>query len=353
MENNIYISDILDQPQALQTALSRFDPRRLDALARAFQRGDFDRVILTGMGASYFGAYPAWLALAHSGVPAIWVETGELVHYAQDAISPRSLVWIVSQSGRSAEVVSLLNILRSVTPGAILATVNDLESPLAQSVQMLGDLSRLLPIDARPETSVSTRTYLNTLALTQLAAKHLCGELLMPHLDDLQATLLGMQAYLADFETHVKETGEAIGLPTHLVMLGRGSSLATSSCGALIMGEAAKAPAFSMSAGEFRHGPLELCGPDLTALLFAGPRETQSLNKKLFGELAGYQVKAFWIEPGAMGAGSGRLPTPAARGLGLPLAEMLPVQALAVHLCQRKGITPGTMRFIGKVTEKE
>ncbi len=367
MESNIYLTDILTQPEALEHALDRFEAGKLEPVRRALQEGQFDRVILTGMGASLFASYPVWLALAQGGYPASWVETGELVHFARQLITPHSLVWIFSQSGRSAEIVALLELLREVKPDGLLATVNDLESPLALAAAQPGGSNVLLPIEAAPETSVSTRTYLNSLALGQLAAKFLCGEALEAHLADLHKTAQAMRGYLAEWEKHMLAAGQAVGgpggvPPRHIVFLGRGSSLATAACGALILGEAAKAPAFSMSAGEFRHGPLELCGPDLTAVLFAGPPETRPLNRRLLADLASYGAKAVWVDDNASpwkgeGAGAEKgtalLPMPQTRGLGLPLAEMLPVQMLALHLCVQNGIVPGKMKFIGKVTLKE
>ena len=50
MTTNPYSLDILSQPNALQTTLERFDPAPLAPLAAAAQHGDFDRIILTGMG---------------------------------------------------------------------------------------------------------------------------------------------------------------------------------------------------------------------------------------------------------------------------------------------------------------
>jgi glutamine---fructose-6-phosphate transaminase (isomerizing) len=63
----------------------------------------------------------------------------------------------------------------------------------------------------------------------------------------------------------------------------------------LILGEAAKYSALPFQAGEFRHGPLELAGPDLTVLIFAGPPETRDLNARLLSDLRGYQTPAFWV----------------------------------------------------------
>jgi len=113
-------------------------------------------------------------------------------------------VWVVSQSGRSAEIVALLDLLRLSPPAALLATANDLESPLARAVETLNPFSALLPIDAAPEATVSTRTYLNTLALTQLAALYLCGESLTGHLDDLRETAQALADYLEHWDENLR-----------------------------------------------------------------------------------------------------------------------------------------------------
>lgn len=78
MTNNPYILDILSQPAALQAALENFDSAPLAPLAATLQRGDFDRVVLTGMGGSLYACYPIWQTLAATGLPAMWVDTAEL-----------------------------------------------------------------------------------------------------------------------------------------------------------------------------------------------------------------------------------------------------------------------------------
>src|SRR5689334_1512030 len=103
MTNNPYILDILSQPEALQTAIERFDPSPLDPLAAAIQRGDFDRIVLSGMGGSLYASYPTWLTLAAAGLPAIWVDTAELIHHTPGLVASRTLLWLFSQSGKSAE----------------------------------------------------------------------------------------------------------------------------------------------------------------------------------------------------------------------------------------------------------
>src|SRR5512143_1233468 len=128
-----YILDILSQPASLREALKRFDASPLTPLASAIRENDFDRILLTGMGASLNAAYPAWLALANAGLPALWVDTAELIHHARGLITPHTLLWVFSQSGRSAEIISAIDFERISRPAVLLATVNDLGSPLARA----------------------------------------------------------------------------------------------------------------------------------------------------------------------------------------------------------------------------
>jgi len=110
-------------------------------------------------------------------------------------------------------------------------------------------------------------------------------------------------------------------------------------------------PAIGLQAAEFRHGPLEIARPGLTALVFAGEHPVRELNHKLWVELQAKGMKALWVEPPGDGLPSdGFLAMPDASGIGLPLAEIVPVQLLCVHLCLELGQTPGQFRYIEKVT---
>jgi glutamine---fructose-6-phosphate transaminase (isomerizing) len=350
MTDNPYLLDILSQPAAAQAALDHFDPARLALLTAAVQRGDFDRLVLTGMGGSLYACYPAWQLLAAAGLPAIWMDTAELIHHTPGLVTSRTLLWLFSQSGKSAEIVSALDFNRLQQPAGLLATVNDLESPLAKAVLSFHGPSAFLPIHAETEKTVSTRTYTNMLAVGQLGALTLLGREIESARKLIQQTTVLMGDYLSTWQERVRGLGERIGLPKRLALLGRGSSMAAVYTGSLILGEAAKFMATPYPAGEFRHGPLELANPDLTALLFAGPEETRDLNRRLFQELRGYQVNAYWI-----GADSNewQIDLPDAPAIGRPLMEILPIQLLSIHLARQIGVEPGEFFHSGKVTLSE
>lgn len=345
-----YVQDILSQPASLQDALAQFDAAPLEPLAATLRKGGFERILLTGMGASLQAAYPAWLTLARAGLPAWWVDTAELIHHARELVTSRTLYWVFSQSGRSAEIVSALDFGRLPRPAALLATVNDLASPLAKAAATFEGPAALTPIHAEVEQTVSTRTYVNSLAVGQLAATALAGGDVLAAHSALQETAAAMQSYLNEWETHLESIGELLGCPKRLVLLGRGESLATARTGALVLAEAAKYLAVAMQAGEFRHGPLELAGPDLSALVFGGAPEVQRLNARLLEDLRGHGARAFWV--GAEG-GAWQIEIPAAPLCGLPLVEILAVQLLSIHLAQQVGVEPGQFFYSGKVTLRE
>jgi glucosamine--fructose-6-phosphate aminotransferase (isomerizing) len=372
LKRNLYLLDILSQPQALRLALAKTNLTPLEALSQALIAGRFDRILLTGMGASYFGLYPAWLHLAAAGLPAIWVDAAELVHHAPAFVTGRTLLWIASQSGRSAEIVTLLRQIETHPPAGLLAITNDLSSPLAQAVHQQGGvgLKALLPLYAEPESTPSTRTYLHTLAIGQLAALCLAQADLAPHLVALQVTADGIEAYLQDWRVQLQRLGEALasGSPESrsIVLVGRGLSLASAFSGALNLQEAAKLPALGFQAAEFRHGPLEMAAPGLNVFLFSGQAEAggqsgitvRELNHKLWRDLLVLGVNAWLLQASSPLQGEdtgerGILSIPSFSGIGLPLAEIIPIQLLCVYLSQQAGMIPGTFRHIGKVTSEE
>jgi len=346
LDSNPYVQEILSQAGSVKNALNGFDPAPLKPLMQSIQGGGFERIVLTGMGASLFASYPVWLQLVDAGLPAQWIDCAEIIHHARPILTKRTLVWIASQSGRSAEIVAALDIVKQAG-ATILATVNDLTSPLAQ------DAGYYVPIRAEVEKTVSTRTYVNTLAVSQLAALALTNGDVPKGLDELHRTADGLAEYFAHWENHLQTIKDRFTRTSSLYLLGRGASLASAYTGALILGEASKTPAVGMQAGEFRHGPMELASPNLTALLFAGPPETQDLNIRLHKDLIDAGTHSIWIASPDAAQLEPQIRMPHAVGIGLPLAEIVPIQMLTIHLALENGVEPGKFFRSGKVTLSE
>jgi glutamine---fructose-6-phosphate transaminase (isomerizing) len=346
MKINPYIEDILSQPEELKNILTSLDLTPLKRIKLLIEQGEIDRIVMTGMGASFYGIYPAWMLLTQAGLPTFWVDTAELAHYLPKLITPRTLLWMVSQSGRSAELMHFFGATALPKPRMIFAITNDLSSSLAKAAEVI------LPINTPAELTVSTRTYLNTLAISQLSAQELIGQNTQPDIEDLLAAAENIASYLNNWQTLVENLKELIGLPRNLVILGRGASLAAAHTGALIIGEASKYPALSMNAAEFRHGPMELITPDLSVIIISGSDTTQPLNRRLADDVAHLGGSVFWISPKS----DSNIPfvqMPAGAGLGLPVAEIIPFQLLSLELAEQMGVEAGKFFHSGKITLTE
>lgn len=335
-----FVADILAQPASLRAVPVR---EILDAVEPLRGRlTGFERIVLTGMGASLAALRPLWLELLAAGRPAWWLDTAELLAEGAALLGPTTLVLAASQSGQSAEIVSLVR-EREHRRFELVGITNDPDGPLARAA------SRVVPIAAGVEHAVSTRTYVNTLAACFVLGSALAGR---DPGDQVARAAEALDTYLAAWRGRITAIGDAVGLPERLCLLGRGASLAAAQCGSLILKEAAKFPAEAQSAAQFRHGPLELADARLTVLILAGEdRLGRERNATLGRDLTAAGARIAWVDDRLGGAPSVPMPqaVPGLRGV----AEILPLQLLCVSIAERTGIEPGRFRHIAKVTTVE
>jgi glucosamine--fructose-6-phosphate aminotransferase (isomerizing) len=339
---NAYIQDILSQPATLRDALNRYSTAALEKM----KLRNFDRIILSGMGSSYYAAYPALMELSKQPVPVQLVNAAELLHSLSGMIGPRSVLWLNSQSGRSAELVHLLERIMPTPAGYLLTFVNDLSSPMGER----GDVS--IPIYAGEEATVSTKTYTNMLAVNLLAAIQLSDGDADNAIREMHATTDAMESYLVNWELRVQELDSVLGEFDELYILGRGASMSAVWNGSLNNKEAAKCSFEGMHAADFRHGPLEVVEPGFTAIIFASSAQTSALNRDLARDIISYGGKVIWVDSVA----DPEIPTilfPNTNALTRPLVEILPMQMLTLVMANRKGLEAGHFRHVSKVTNRE
>ena len=343
---NPYITDILSQPAALRNALEKYLTTALERVREQLVRGEFDRILISGMGSSYNAAYPALLKLSKQSVPVQLINAAELLHSLNGMIGTRSLLWLNSQSGRSAELVHLLERLKTHAPACLLTLVNDITSPMAERADVC------VPIHAGAEATVSTKTYVNMLAVNMLAAIQLVGEDVDSAIRVMHNAADAMESYLVDLQIHVQGIDSMLGDFEQLFLIGRGTSMSAVWNGSLINKEAAKCAFEGMHAADFRHGPLEIAAPGFAAIIFAGAGQTSALNRDLALEILSHGGKVIWVDSRP----DPELPThllPVVNDQSRPLVEILPLQMLTLAMANRKGITAGQFRHVSKVTARE
>ncbi len=336
-----YVADLLAQPEVLQVlgkklAATRFDP----ALHEGLLAGRFRRVVLTGMGSSLHALYPLHRALGGAGFASHWIETAELLLGFEPLYAADTLVVSVSQSGESAELVTLAG--RASEFGHFIAVTNDAQSRLGRAA------ATCLTLEAGSESTVSCKTYLSTLAVLHWLGAQLIRGVADDALTEIYQATRAVGAYLQDWRGHVEELLPMLDGIESIFVTGRGDSLATAGTGGLILKESTRRHAEGMSAAAFRHGPLEMAGGNVLVLIYEGDETTATLHRRLAADVVRGGGHAVLI--GKNLASPAVFQLPAVPSGVLPLVEILPVQMLSLALAARDGFEAGRFERASKIT---
>jgi glucosamine--fructose-6-phosphate aminotransferase (isomerizing) len=307
--------------------------------------GSFPRIILTGMGGSDHATIPFEARLARQGLPVWRLPAGRLLEMPE-LVTADSLLIITSQSGRSGEVVALLQTMPN-RPRVIIGVTNDPTSPLAAAAD------HVLLLHCGEEATVATKSFANTLAAFHRLGALASGAAEERAVDDIRSAAAGLAALtLRDTQPIVDLARRSLAGPRpRIALIGAGPDAATALSGALVLKEAAKVAAEGYVCGAFRHGPLELAGPGLTALLFGtGAAADVSLNA-LSRDLVASGSLVATVAPTPYETSEGVAIT-APTQLDRILQGMYVVQQFSVALGRAQGIVPGDFNYGSKVTDQ-
>jgi glucosamine--fructose-6-phosphate aminotransferase (isomerizing) len=332
-----YLRDILAQPGALEDTVAA-----LAAAPELPKAAGFDRVVLTGMGASYHALHPLHIKLVDHGFQAEAFETSELLYYYAAALNRRTLLIVVSQSGQSAEIVRLLD--RIPVRVRTLGVTNTPDSPLATRAD-----STILT-RAGAESTVSCKTFVATLAALEWLGAALCGADRTETESVLREAAPAVQGYLSGWEAKVASLVDMLDGVRAIFVVGRGPSMAAAGAGGLILKESAHFHAEGMTCSAFRHGPFEMSGPGIFVPVFSGDPKTLGMNVKLMQDVRDAGAQSVLVGPQA-DIDALRIPrVPAAI---LPIVEILPLQLVSLAMAALAGHQPGKFRLLTKVTTVE
>ncbi len=346
-----FIAEISGQPDALRRAAAGLlaDLETLRSIARA---ADGRSIVFTGMGSSYDACYPAVTELAQAGIAATMLDAAELLHFRMAILEHDALLVAVSQSGESAEVVRVVEGVRTDARSPVVVVVtNGTENSLAHAAD------HVLDTCAGPETGPSTMTFASSLVTVAALGRVLAREdpaIVRDRLDREAGLAARAIERLLTEPGLADELADWFGEPDTAVILGRGPARAAAEMGALTVKEAVGIPIESLQTAQFRHGPLELVGPGLAAIVIATEPETLEIDLALTEELAraGSRVLLVTAEersvPGARSIATARLDRAVC-----PAVSIVPIQLLAWRLAARHGREPGAYYRATKVTTHE
>lgn len=347
-----FLAEIAGQPDAMRRAAAAMADQR-DGLDRIREAAAVSRTIaFTGMGSSYDACYPAVNDLAGRGVPALLVDAAELLHFRRPILNAQTLAVIVSQSGSSAEIVKLANeIAKQRMRPFVVSITNGLGNDLARRADVTIDTR------AGEERGPGTITFAAAMAALSGIARLLAGDSVETAVDRTRTAAEGaamsVERLLEDPETTAAELAEWHAGREVMALIGRGPARAATEMGALVLKESG-VMAESFEAGAFRHGPMELSGPEMTAIVMATEPETRRLDLGLSADLVGTGTNVLVVTPdgeapkGARSVATGYLD----RAL-LSAVSIVPVQLLAWRLAQTRGRRPGEYMRTSKVTTRE
>lgn len=347
-----FLAEIVGQPDAMRRAAAALVDQG-GALDRIREAASSSRtIVFTGMGSSYDACYPAVNDLAGRGVPALLVDTAELLHFRRPILNAHTLTVIVSQSGESAEIVKLGNeIAKQRTRPFVVSISNGLDNDLARRADVRLDTW------AGEEHGPSTKTFAAAMATLSGIARLLARDDVATAIDRtrtaVEGAALSTERLLEDPEGLATDLESWHGAREVMVLIGRGPARAATEMGALVLKESG-VMAESFEAGAFRHGPLELAGPSMTAIVMATEPETRRLDLGLAADLVDTGANVLVVTPdgeapkGARPVATGYLD----RAL-LSAVSIVPIQLLAWRLAQTRGRTPGAYMRASKVTTRE
>ncbi len=348
MGEDLFLKEILEQPQALRTTVRHWLKGEVETRVRLKMGGwRPPLVIFTGMGSSLNACYPSTAFLNHNHLPAIVLESAELLHYYPAFRAGKHLLVVVSQSGESIEPVRLME---KIEPQVfVISLTNGLENTIASKSTLRLDMH------AGPELTVSTKTYVCAQFALLMLAHILVGTSLRQKTREFEEIVSALETFLEGWNEKLQPLIDMAKSCPYLSLVGRGPSRASAFDGAQMLKEAGHKLAEPVTGGQFRHGAIELVSTEYGYILFPGDDRTRDLMLRLGRDIAGYGARVAYVGGTQRPSSDDSvwIPLGAAHPYLSPVLEIVPLQLLARSLAALEGRTVDGFEKMTKVIRIE
>lgn len=339
-------SEISEQPERIKNLFSS-QRKQIERIAAEIRRREIDYVFLAARGTSdNAGRYANYLLGAMNGLPLALATPSLFTYYKKPPVLKNALVIGISQSGKSPDIVSVLEEGRR--QGCLtLSMTNEPASPLAQTSDFV------LELQAGDEKAVAaTKTYTAELMCVAMLSAALTGDKKM--WADLAKVPAWMKQVLK-LNDFIAEAVQRYRYIDQTVVLGRGFNYATAFEWALKLKELTYIIAEPYSSADFAHGPIAMVESGYPVFAVAAKGKVfnsmlqmlQRLREDISAELVviSNDKRALSLAQVPL-----KIPTDTPEWLS-PLVGILPAQLFAYHLTRAKGYNTEQPRSIRKVTE--
>ncbi len=316
---------------------------QVEAVARTVRERRIDVVLIAARGTSDHAALYGQYVLGSRNRLLVVPAAPSLVSiYGTPPRLRDALVIGISQSGRSPDVVAVLDQARSQGAPTVAIT-NDGRSDLAAAAD------HVIELEAGPERAVAaTKTYLAEIAVLAMLSSALSGD--GASALELRAVPEALRSALLE-EQRVADLARAWASEQECAILARGFHYATAREWALKLKELARVLADPYSGADFQHGPIALVqqGFPILAVATTGPAldGMAELLERVRGQ--GARLLVMSDVPALQALGDG-IPLPAAPEWLSPLVAIIPAQLFAYHLALARGLDTEAPRNLSKVT---
>lgn len=349
---NKFLKEIFEQPQALENTLKYYihdeGKTSLEDVAAIWKKGNFNDILFTGMGSSFFAPHTASCILSNYGIVSNNINAGELLHYHLRRIKKNTLLTCISQSGESYEVVKVLEKL----PEGItcIGITNEENSTLARKSKVV------LLSKAGTEEMTSSKTYISTLFVLSIFSKVISGDWSQESVAGLNVVIDAVSRVIDRREQWLSPVMEFLGQPHFVQIIGRGPSYSSVLQGSLMVMEAARNPAAGMLGGEFRHGPLEMSKKGFRAVILAPVGDTYIQSVKLAEDITKFGGRVVFITNSRDEIKNKeifKINIPCPDEYLFPIASIIPLQFIVNQWAVDAGHEPGNFIMGAKVTTTE
>ena len=375
VHRHFMLEEITQQPSGVQGAMHgrvdfatrSIEVREIDALG--LDADSIDRVLVIGMGSSYFVAVSvADMIERISGLHARPAYSGELSD-SDLVISPKTLVVAITQSGETYDTLLAIELARRNGAKTAVMTANPFSEGANLSDATL-DIGTGLEM-AVPATKTVTCSLLTGLLLSHHLGMMRCGsngfhpissikaigeesEAQGAHISDALAALPRLMNRVLAVEPYTEDLASgSLAQVNSMIVMGRGNLYPVALEGALKMKEVAYIHAEGCSAAEMKHGINALIDPETPtiALVSSDPKlRTKMLSSINEVKTRGGEVIAIVSEDSAehVMIADHIIPVPDAPKPLEPLLMLPPLQLLAYHCALYRGIDPDRPRNLAK-----
>jgi glucosamine--fructose-6-phosphate aminotransferase (isomerizing) len=349
------LKEIFEQPQAITRTLDAYkggnDGFHFPALTEALSQ--VSRVTMVACGTSFYAAQVARYWMEQIARVPTSIEIASEFRYRKPIMPENGLAIFISQSGETADTLAALRYAQSVGQHT-LAVVNVPTSSMAR------EANSVLATNAGPEIGVASTkaftTQLTALLALTISLGSIRGVLTAPETADLARQLSQLPRFIEQAlatDDLLKQTAEDISDAKDMLFIGRGTSFAIASEGALKMKEISYIHAEGYAAGELKHGPIALIDESVPVVVFA-PHD--ALFEKTASNLQETAARGGRIVLLSNAQGAEELKSlcrhvitlPECPDMLSPIVYAIPAQLLAYHVAVHKGTDVDQPRNLAK-----